>query len=542
MLQLQRFAQAVRVRLPYEWPRSPDKVSKNFLALIAVAYCITYFFNSARPRVGAIYPLGWYGWADQGEYLKSIAAFAVGNLDAGQHHYPPLYALLAAPFYHVMPTHPNFVPDLMFFVFYIYALLKIASHFYGAVLAPAVIAVICIAAPLLTIDQWVIPWTTSLQAALFSALFLIFFRFERSRSAFILTSRGDHFAYGAFFLCYGALLPTRPLDFVVAFPLAVLLFAKVTLATMSAAPSSRRRKLIIVLIGLPVISGVPFVALYFGFNLIVFKNLFGGYANTISEFRYDFTTILEKAYSIFLDSGAMYGETRQALFEKIPLLGIASAICVITAIAYRDIRRWIIVIAAVHVLLYLPYGDLLPTGVFRYYNLHYFKWMYLWIFVIAIGQAMIWVRNFQKEAGWKPLAAAGALILIVGNVSLVPTQVTAIADVRDPEKNTLSVLMSQPRDVDFIDINGLSGGFTDFYFGNHLAVLDATQQVRRREFRLLPIPNGARLLFSRPSQISNLMLAPDPGVKVLAGGTSSVGQFRFAFACRIHRCVDASKS
>jgi hypothetical protein len=60
--------------------------------------------------------------------------------------------------------------------------------------------------------------------------------------------------------------------------------------------------------------------------------------------------------------------------------------------------------------------------------------------------------------------------------------------------------------------------------------------------RLLPIANGARLLFSRTAHFSTLLLKPDAAVKVEPSGLSTVECFRFAFACRLHNCKDAATS
>ena len=519
---------------------TPERVAFVVIAVCAILYCLAYYFTSVRPRADATYPLGWYGWADQGEYIKSIAAFGTGIFTGDRHHYPPLYAMLAAPFYRLTPTHPQFFPDLIFFLVSVYALIRISARLYGVLLAPVVFAILMIAAPLLTITQWVIPWTTSLQTALFSALFLIVLRFERNRNPFVVATRLDFLAYGAFFLLYGALLPTRPLDFAVAFPLALFFFLRTIVATIKASPPQQRIKTIGILALVAASAGLPFVALYFGFNLIVFKNLFGGYANAISEFRYDPSTILEKSYSIFLQSGAIYGEDGQAFFEKVPLMGLAFAICAVTAVVCNDIRRWIVLLAFFHILLYMPYGDLLPTGVFRYYNLHYFKWMYPWLFVIAAGQAIIWGRGIFDQRGWIPLTAALLLALIVANISIVPLRIEGTTDARAPANNAVTVTVPRPLDVDFIDITGIAGGFTDLYLINHAAVLDAARPIQRRDFRLLPMPNSARMLFSRPTQLSSVVLTPGAGVKVLDGGTSSAGQFRFAFACRFHSCSESA--
>jgi hypothetical protein len=517
-----------------------ERLVPAYLFAVGIAYCLLYYFSPVRPRAGAQYPLGWYGWADQGEYLKSAVAFAFGDLSGTEHLYPPLYNFLAAPFVYILPTHPHFVPDLAFLLIYVFALTTISRQIYGPLLAPAVLTVLMISAPLLSITQWVIPWTTSLQAALVSGLLLCYSAFERRGSPFVLSGRRDYILFCAFFLAYGALLPTRPLDLIALFPFALCFFARVTIATAAAFPRDRRAKAFGACVLAAGSSGLIFVVFYFAFNVAVFKSPFGSYVASISQFRYDFTTIFEKAYSIFSNSAALYGEGGQAFFERVPLLGPAFALCIVTAIVHNDVRRWIIICAFLQITMYLPYGDLLPTGVFRYYNLHYFKWLYPWIFVIAAGQAIVWIRSYRSKDGWKPLAVAVAITVIVANIWIVPTHTERVTDAKSVADNTVSITLKQPRDVNFIDIQGLRGGFTDFYFGNHAAVLDGTITINRRDMRLLPIANGARMLFSRTAHFSTLLLKPDPAVKVDPSGLSTVESFRFAFACRFHDCKDAA--
>ena len=48
----------------------------------------------------------WRGFFDQSLYLASAQAFATLNLDPARHFYPPLYALLAAPFSWLFPADP----------------------------------------------------------------------------------------------------------------------------------------------------------------------------------------------------------------------------------------------------------------------------------------------------------------------------------------------------------------------------------------------------------------------------------------------------
>ena len=48
----------------------------------------------------------WRDWADQGRYLASAKAFASLDFDPAQHFYPPLYALVAAPFVWLGSSQP----------------------------------------------------------------------------------------------------------------------------------------------------------------------------------------------------------------------------------------------------------------------------------------------------------------------------------------------------------------------------------------------------------------------------------------------------
>ena len=60
-----------------------------FLALIVIAYFFGYFSCPFTPGNNQQFPLGWWGWFDQGKYL--LASNAIANLDfsPANHFYPP---------------------------------------------------------------------------------------------------------------------------------------------------------------------------------------------------------------------------------------------------------------------------------------------------------------------------------------------------------------------------------------------------------------------------------------------------------------------
>ena len=53
--------------------------------LLAALYLWRYAADPAVPGGSAQFPEGWWGWWDQGHYLRSATALAQGNFDPAQH-------------------------------------------------------------------------------------------------------------------------------------------------------------------------------------------------------------------------------------------------------------------------------------------------------------------------------------------------------------------------------------------------------------------------------------------------------------------------
>ena len=140
------------------------------LALFAAFYVVAYLSASALPG-GFEHPLGWWGWSDQGLYLKSAQAFSRFDFRSSEHTYPILYSLLAAPFVRVMPIHPFFIVDLACFLITVGGFLKIGSKIIG--LWPSAILFVCvICLRWIVVADWIIPWTSTLSAAITTILLL----------------------------------------------------------------------------------------------------------------------------------------------------------------------------------------------------------------------------------------------------------------------------------------------------------------------------------------------------------------------------------
>jgi hypothetical protein len=477
------------------------------LLALAAYYLVSYALSRERPA-GAL--LGWLGWADQSAYQLSITAFAHGDLSSTHNFiYPPLYPLMAAPFMPLLARHAFLIEDLACFLAAFGALLAISRRLYGQVLPVLVCVALFAFAPILTIQQWVIPWTSSLAAALGTVLLLIYAGAERGPEPFRLRLRRDWTRFGLFFLAYGALAATRPLEIVVWLPLATTMFLRTAWATTVAEPGAGRRAVRLAEVGLLAAGcAAVFVAFYLGFNEKVHHSLFGIYGAATLGKGYFVDRIPERLFSFLWNSSAAFAEPGNALFERFPLFGPILALCLVTLLTVRDVRFWVVATAFLHFLIYLPYGDLLPNGFFRYYNLHYFKWAYPWLAVIAAGQALIWARAALagKWRGWAALAAAAAVTLAGWLLQLEPVNLTIAPDSLTA-RSIVSIAVPAPRKVEFVDIPQVHGSFDEIYSGKHQLWVDGRAV---SGFRLIPMSRGARLLLLEPRVMSRVQLRLDP--------------------------------
>jgi len=98
-----------------------------FLVFVGVIYTVAFWYFKDAPGHNPAYPLGWWGWFDQGEYLKSAKAFAALDFSAAQHFCPPLYSMLGALF--VNFTDPFWLVDLICLLWFATIFVLFASKY-----------------------------------------------------------------------------------------------------------------------------------------------------------------------------------------------------------------------------------------------------------------------------------------------------------------------------------------------------------------------------------------------------------------------------
>ncbi|MBI5921693.1 MAG: hypothetical protein HY847_08555 [Betaproteobacteria bacterium] len=503
--------------------------ARLFLVLVALAYIGAYLGSPAAPGSNPAYPEGWWGWFDQGNYLKSAQAFAGFDFAPIRHFYPPLYSALGALFLGVSAMHPFWLIDLACLVWFAWTFSYFARRYVPQWVAVLIFLLTIVASHLL-LENFVIPWTTTLSAALLSVGLRALADFADSAKGSAVSTRSEFRTISVSSLALGLIAIVRPLDAIVGGILWLGIFVS---AWKSAKPSSWKliRNYLIALFAI-FIGPLLFIL----FNQLVFGSPFGGYIRMGASNGYFLSDIAEKFVSIFLDGYTLYLEPKSGLLDHYPWLTFA-----LPALAFVLLRgdfalRVVAAAVCAQFVLYLPYGDLLPTGLWRYYNIHYFKWTFPYLALFACYAGMATFRTIRTApaygVAWLAFFAivASLLVSLRTEVEMRPLQIhlaTNPATVPSTPGTELVIPVGEG-DVDLIDLNGVRGAFFDIYFGTYGLAIDGRELKIVHDYRVLQAPWGVRILFIRPVRGKSIIFRLDQRLnieqKVLA---ASSGNYHF---------------
>ncbi|HYD81190.1 MAG TPA: hypothetical protein VEC06_15400 [Paucimonas sp.] len=500
------------------------------LALIASAYLIAYLLHPSVP--GNRSPLGWWGWFDQGQYLLAAKAFAALDFSPDRHFYPPLYPLLGSLFVRWWEQHPFWLIDLAGLLWFSAVFLLFARRYVSRRCAAFLYA----ASVLLNhrvFPDFLIPWTTTVGAALLSVGIYGLLRLDDRPSGQGGAHRGAVFGVS---LALGLLACLRPVDGLVGGILWLAYMARALRLERrpAGAPDRFRRPLASAVAGLAGLALGP--AAFAGFNHAVFGSVRGRYVEVAAANGFFPADIAEKFVSLFFDGQALYLEPGSGIAEHFPWMALALVgLIFVLARGDRPLRVVALAVCA-QFILYLPYGDLLPTGIWRFHNLHYFKWTFPYLALAA------WLLLAHAARGWRDdmrkavvkmgavLTAAALLAALGFRIENAAAVVAADAEPSGAMSFRLKAEGGKPErsvEVDLIDVAGLQGAFADVYFGKHKLWVDGRELHHVRDFRALPAPWGVRLLFIRPLAAEAVVFQPDPGLK-RSGLAVTFGRYRFA--------------
>jgi len=333
------------------WLKSPA-ICGGFL--LAVLYVGFYLANPATPgnRFDPCCITGWIGWGDQGLYYKSAIALAAGNLDPALHWYPLGYALLAAPFA-FLGNHPFFPVDLVGLIAAYAAFILFAHRIGISSTIAALIFLLTSCADTLVFEQWAIPWNTTPAAAVIWGLLAVGAgHLQGDRRPFLLG------------LLAGALPLLRPTDGIV---------GGICLAWCAVADLAERRlrwrDVLLAAAGIAV-PVLPYLALH----LAIYGPHPSQYVLNSRAVGFTMHNLVWRAFVLLIEPRQWFF-SGQGLIRRMYwlLFGFAGALW---ALRRGGAAALLAACLIAYGMLFLCYVDLLPTGLWTYKNIHYFKWMF----------------------------------------------------------------------------------------------------------------------------------------------------------------------
>jgi hypothetical protein len=428
-------------------------ISLGAIVLVSL-YVWRYFAAPALPGNMTAFPIGWWGWFDQGNYIQSARALARFDFAAAQHWYPLGYSLMGAPFTKWSPAHPFVLIDLACLLACYMAFVAFARRI-GVGSGWAVpIFVVSTAWNRLIFAGWVIPWNTTPTSALIWLL---------------LAAIAAHMQGVRRPLLIGLMAGTIPLIRPAEAPLAGICVLAVLTSDLLRVPRPPPWRLVLLALG-GLIPILPYALLHY--------RIYGAAPTPymIEEVGFTFHDLGWKAYTLLVDPRAWFLDG-EGLLRAAPYMALVPA-ALIVAFAHGRATALLAVLVAVHAVLYLSYINLLPTGLWRYYNVHYWKW------ALPAGGllAFLLLRDlwrWRRAPGFPlaPVALAASVVPLC--LRIVPAQVSD----GTPAK-MLVYAGPEPR-------------FDAAYFGP-LVLRDSAGAMRNvRDLRAIPVPGGMRVFALR---------------------------------------------
>lgn len=499
-----------------------------FLVFVGVVYAVAFSHYPAAPGHNPVYPLGWWGWFDQGEYLKSAQAFAAFDFTPGKHFCPPLYSMLGAFF--VRFTDPFWFVDLVCLLWFAAVFALFASR-YVPRWAALLLFFLTIVANHRMLETFIVPWTTTLAVALLSTGIYALVRLHENFGS-VIRKHSFPSPVNAFFLscALGLLMPLRPLDISLGVLLLLAWFVGTRELLILENQIQRIRKILVALIA-GFLVGPLF---YFVFNWKIFGSFRSDYVEDSLSNGYFPADLGEKFISIFIDGYTLYLEPGSGIIDHYPWVVLVFPALIYIAVRGDWLLRLLAFAVCVQFGLYLPYGDLLPTGVWRYMNINYFKWTFPYLALFAWYAIASLLRDWRtqrsKAIAWTvAFVIVGALLLSLRlQVSQRPIETVLLPNIENGQTQQRLSFENPYAKLDLIDLSGLGGEFTDVYFGAHGLWLDGLKMRHVRDYRVLPAPWGIRILFIRPVAAHSISFQPDGRlVRAKTPLSATAGRYRF---------------
>lgn len=363
------------------------------LVAVAILYVAVYLHLTNSAGLSDDQP-PWHQNFDQIWYWRSAAAFAHGSLATTEHWYPPLYSLLIAPLVWAGETHAQLIVGLGLYLASFAAFSAIARHF---AMRPVLAAVFFVIATLWFDGMsraWIWPWSTSLSGALIlvaiAATLGLYFGGDGRETPDLagpdarrLGGTVSHRQLAFLGAVLAAIPCARPVDGVVT---AILgLFAAWQLLLVW---RDWRGFGALTAGGLAIL--LPYAALY----LAIWGPAASEYARMSAAIGFDFGKLGWKAYVLLVEPEPWYPSS-VAMLDRMPWLILTGA-ALLAGLGRRETRLRIAIVALPTLAYFLPmicYRGFMPSSLWLFGLVHYFKWVVLlatliaWDFVVRLRSA-----------------------------------------------------------------------------------------------------------------------------------------------------------
>ena len=450
--------------------------SASFMSLllggVTMIYLIAYLGHPVLPGNDPSAPMGWWGWWDQGQYLKCTAALAHGQLTPETYWYPLGYPLTGALFYRWAPQHAFLIPNLAFILGSTFLFYKISRRLVSP-LEAILLMLIFIGFYLGLLQMTLVePWNTT-PTLFLSYLIIALLGFRQPSARRMLAA----------FVCVGLIFVCRPGD---AF-------------CMMAAPA-------IAILGLPrwrtrVFMGAAGIAIVGAFVLtILFVNhaVFGSWRTPYDRMQEEMGvasySIAGKLFGLLIDGDTLFREPQAALLRHFPWAVLVLPGTIYLLLRYTTKALGVILSVFATYALYFLYNDFWPSTVYRYHTIHYLLW--------TIPPMVLATYLSVKEA-WKRKLARWSYLsipLLLFPVFFVYLREHTIGSL----PNTAPVIIGGPvaaEPVDWILFEGTYAGLDLFAGGRRL--------VRKSDFEDSFRPDGTIVLLSSKLRHSSIQIDPE---------------------------------
>jgi len=499
---------------------SGQRLAPLFAAVLAIFFVARYLAIGDLPG-NSEHPLGWWGWWDQSQYLKSAAAFAVGDLDPAQHWYPLGYPLLGAIFFKTMPMHAFFFINLAAFITFGLLLIALARRLGLGCWTGAVAMLIGAALPSILAEQYVIPWTTTPVATLYAGFFLVY--------SYVVIDGISPGRLAIMAALAATVVVIRPVDILALSP--ALLHIAYRLVHLYLDVGQDQRALACKSTAVGLAAGVGVLGLSILLHIAIYGFHLSEYMKASSRLGLDLSIIPFRYFMIFSDPRDFFG-SGVGILDRYPLAGIG-----LFGLVYATLfwRRFFGITAAVWLTfgLYLAYVDFLPSGIWTYKNIHYLKWTFPFLALLAFVAIDHIFRG--KQIAKSLVAALVTLPLVTLGLSAEKQPSRSIKVVGERE-----LLFSTPDSafIAAIQFEGLGGDHHAIYFGHHTMEIDGVLLQHIRDFRLIPNNNSVYLVFNRPRFVQLMKLTLAVGVAVGENPIATPLQPRWSLKNPFHASVD----